>query len=73
MGIFFKVEAIVLIEDVVPEEYADFADFMKKTKENYAIVRILNIRKLKHKHHSAILYRRGFFFTFLQHSMTFLC
>lgn len=37
MGIFFKMEVLAFIEETEPhnDEYDDFDDFMKKTKENY--------------------------------------
>ncbi|KAG6451194.1 hypothetical protein O3G_MSEX006973 [Manduca sexta] len=40
MGIFYKMETLVLIEDVEPEEYTDYDDFIAKTKANYSIVAI---------------------------------
>ncbi|OWR46074.1 hypothetical protein KGM_211785 [Danaus plexippus plexippus] len=42
MGIFFKMEVLAFIEETEPhnDEYDDFDDFMKKTKENYQKVAI---------------------------------
>ncbi|XP_073953454.1 ribonuclease kappa-like [Choristoneura fumiferana] len=35
MGILFKMESVLLIEDAYAHEYEDFTDFLKKTKSNY--------------------------------------
>ncbi|XP_068620671.1 ribonuclease kappa-like [Battus philenor] len=40
MGINFKIEAVGYFEDVVAEEYEDYDDFIKKTKENYQLVAV---------------------------------
>ncbi|XP_031765802.2 ribonuclease kappa-like [Galleria mellonella] len=35
MGIFYKIETPMLIEDVEEHVYDDYDDFIKKTKKNY--------------------------------------
>lgn len=40
MGLFYYIEAIVLLEDVEAEEYEDYDDFIKKTENNFRAVSI---------------------------------
>ncbi|KAJ8717971.1 hypothetical protein PYW07_005901 [Mythimna separata] len=37
MSIFYYLEAVTLIEDVIEEEYEDYEDFIAKTKHNYGM------------------------------------
>lgn len=49
MGVFYKMESVVLIEDVCAEkgEYDSYDEYMKKTKENYKTVIIISINHAK--------------------------
>lgn len=49
LGVFYKMESVVLVEDVCPlhGEYDGYDDFMKKTKDNFNTVIITSINYVK--------------------------